>query len=930
MKRKLLITMLGVLFVYPHLYAQEKKDINIEAKNAYAEKIYLQPVSTVFTTDKTIWFKAIVTDLEHLATKLSNILHVDLIDFDENIIDSKLLKIENGVADGYFDLHEKLPSGKYLIRAYTEWNKNFGREFISQTYVDLYAPKEVKEEDQVIREVVLQETENQQYQISAKAYPKLLNPKFRGDFKMLIHTEGKTDSVVVKEDKNDNYSFQYLLPKDAVNARMELKLDSVRSINFDYKQFNTSSKTVTVNKEYLDLQFFPEGGKLVNGLKSKVAFKALDYRNKGKEVFGNIVDQDNNIIMPFKTNNLGMGVTYLTPNFQKNYYASVTGKDNVVYKYPLPSVHKTGVVIGIKEIEEFIVVSLQNKNILQEQLHVKAQVRGVLYDEFDVVFKDHKVSAGIEKRVLPEGIVKFTVTNQENQIVAERLFFNYKEEERVNISTRLNKKQYHQRDKTVLNLKLIDNDSNTIPSNVSVLVINKEQLGKENSLRSNILSYFLLNSELRGKIENPNHYFNPQNKNRKDDMDALLLSQGWSNYKYENSLFSTKFKHLPEKELTISGSIRSIWSSKKELKKPVELTAVYGPLNVDIREIDSTGRFKIGLEDYYKNEFRVALQTKNKKGNKKDYTIELDYYKMPKINYIKEEKVFLADSVSVFVKENILRKQKEENIKLADDVIELDEIELTGYKLTPQREKVMELHGLPDIVVENEELMTKAPKWHSGFFNVIEVCFPNIFNRIDNVFFNQTVRGDVRMLRTVYYLVDGILVHEDDYNLLFNMPLEDIKSVELLKKPKGARAYFGQNTRFFNPEFQLDADPESTRDSDMAVLNARITILSVYTYGGKGIRYLSRNKGIDKFNIQGFEPKREFYSPKYNIENDLNVPDFRSVVHWEPNVNTNEKGEAKIEYYNADNTGDLLIVIEGINKKGKFGYYETSYQVEEK
>ena len=203
-----------LLFLTFVVQSQENHINSIVSKNGYAEKIYIQLSSTIFTTDNTIWFKPIVTDLAHLPTKLSGVLHVELIDFDKRIIDKKLLKIENGLSDSFFDLNEDLPPGRYMIRAYTKWNKNFDSEFISQTYIDIYAPKQILENEEAIRNITLTETPSKQFQLSAKAYPQLLNPKYRGKLKMFIHTDTKTDSVEIKKDKDDGYSFQYVLPKD--------------------------------------------------------------------------------------------------------------------------------------------------------------------------------------------------------------------------------------------------------------------------------------------------------------------------------------------------------------------------------------------------------------------------------------------------------------------------------------------------------------------------------------------------------------------------------------------------------------------------------------------------------------------------------------------------------------------------------------------
>ena len=107
---------------------------------SFAEKIYLQLDGKVYTTDKTIWFKAIVTDaVYHIPTSLSGVLYVELIGPDEKITEKKLIRIVNGFGDGSFQLNKEYSEGVYQIRAYTEWNKNFGTDFIFKEYIRVFA-----------------------------------------------------------------------------------------------------------------------------------------------------------------------------------------------------------------------------------------------------------------------------------------------------------------------------------------------------------------------------------------------------------------------------------------------------------------------------------------------------------------------------------------------------------------------------------------------------------------------------------------------------------------------------------------------------------------------------------------------------------------------------------------------------------------------
>jgi hypothetical protein len=429
-------------------------------------------------------------------------------------------------------------------------------------------------------------------------------------------------------------------------------------------------------------------------------------------------------------------------------------------------------------------------------------------------------------------------------------------------------------------------------------------------------------------------------------MDALLLTQGWSNYKYENEAFNPDFKFLPEKGLTVSGKIKNLWFSKKKLKKTVELTAVYGPLNVATQQVDSTGCFKMNLEDYYKDKFKVALQTKNIKGKKQDYTIELEEYESPIINYKKEEKVYLPDSTNIFLEVQMkVNQQNKRTLKIADGTIALDEVLLEGYNLTPQRQKMMDLHGPPDLVIENDELINEAPKWNWGLYSALQASFPD-----DVEIVNSQAQAKVIGQNFTFIVIDGVPVTLLDYSFIGDLPIEEIKSFELIKNPKNAHYYvekvfrgpYGQQEigilgALPRPGASLDKeglygvgvyiDPDGEQHF---IRDLKTSIISIYTYAGKGLNYVGRNKGINRLNIQGFAPKREFYAPKYGADdiNDWNIPDLRSVIHWAPNVNTDENGEAKIEFYNADNTGEMLVVVEGITQKGKIGHNVINYYVQ--
>lgn len=87
------------------------------------------------------------------------------------------------------------------------------------------------------------------------------------------------------------------------------------------------------------------------------------------------------------------------------------------------------------------------------------------------------------------------------------------------------------------------------------------------------------------------------------------------------------------------------------------------------------------------------------------------------------------------------------------------------------------------------------------------------------------------------------------------------------------------------------------------------------------------------FNIyrgKGFQVYKEFYSPDYAVDPaSLQVFDPRSTLLWKPDIITNEKGEALVEFYTSDLEGEFIGNIEGLNYTGLLGAATFSFRVTE-
>lgn len=95
------------------------------------------------------------------------------------------------------------------------------------------------------------------------------------------------------------------------------------------------------------LLFSPEGGELVNGLRSKVAFKAIDTTGYGLAVSGTIMDNSNKVVTHIQTTHLGMGQFYLLPEEGKTYHASLIFENGIKSEVRLPVARSKGVVMRV-------------------------------------------------------------------------------------------------------------------------------------------------------------------------------------------------------------------------------------------------------------------------------------------------------------------------------------------------------------------------------------------------------------------------------------------------------------------------------------------------------------------------------------------------------------------------------------------------------
>jgi uncharacterized protein YfaS (alpha-2-macroglobulin family) len=57
------------------------------------------------------------------------------------------------------------------------------------------------------------------------------------------------------------------------------------------------------------------------------------------------------------------------------------------------------------------------------------------------------------------------------------------------------------------------------------------------------------------------------------------------------------------------------------------------------------------------------------------------------------------------------------------------------------------------------------------------------------------------------------------------------------------------------------------------------------------------------------------------------VPDFRNVLYWAPDVQTNSEGNAEINFYTSDLKGKYVAMVQGMDANGRVGAKTISFEV---
>jgi len=785
-----------------------------------------------------------------------------------------------------------------LQKAYSQNNPAKTRTFYEKVYLHLDREMYFAGEDVWYKAYLLNAQVNQLLNTSNNLYVELIaaNAKIvdrkvirledgigNGDFKLSDSLPKGTYRIRAYTNWMKNFGDKFVFDKE-IEISNTLSASSKASSKISGQQ----AALQTAGNEKKGIRFFPEGGSMVENVAGIVAFKAEDNKAKGVKVKGAIISSTGDTITSFVSNESGMGLFVFTPVAGTKYVAKGHFEDKTPFSTALPSALQKGFVLRATSSDSLIkVIVSTNEATLSEykgkQMQLKLRHGGVPYSAVSFVLNGLQSAASYIKADYPSGIAAITLSDDANREHCERLvFIDPKKVVKVNVLT--NKAIYKSKERVVVNVKTVDAQNKPVKADMSLSVVDASlvPVGK-----GNIVSYFNLESELRGDIDRPEQYFDSATPDRAKKLDILLMTQGWRDFVWKR-MRDTSFSisNLNETGFTISGKV-----TEKKSDKPL------AGVNVSLFANGAKGSKLFGTKTnangiYFFDNINlegnqvIKLVSSDMEG-KKTGKIMLDslYTKPLEVKPLSEidENAFLA----TFSKEAANRKEQLKKFSLSD-TIAIKEVAVRREKQVRTFDDVLTSFGYPD---QNFVITAKDHDYNSlshYLLTNVNGAMPSDDPTSDGVVF----MADGKKVRpTIFVDKREDLFQRMDYFSLRMDLIEKITVRHMMGMMEtdslGNRNVSGKSNHVYL--IYLTLKPGAFDRKELSLLNA---------------------------NVNGYYSQRTFYSPIYNSVNPGSKVDVRTTIYWHPNIKTDENGSATVYFNNADPKTKVRIVAEGVTLDG--------------
>jgi hypothetical protein len=637
------------------------------------------------------------------------------------------------------------------------------------------------------------------------------------------------------------------------------------------------------------INFFPEGGNLVKGLLSRIAFEVTGPDGRGISCKGRIIQSDNsNLLASFQTLRSGIGSFYFTPPGNGLCKAVVELPDGQALTAELPEVYDKGMVMQVGEKkDDQLLVTVHARGLAGTAVYLFAQTREAARLAKRAVLTDDSTTFILDKKELGQGVSRLTLFDARMQPLCERLYFR-RPESPLTIDVTTDQTSYGIRKKVRMDIKTSEENSrpqDSLTCSLSLAVYRLDSLSSPQGM--DIANYLWLSSDLRGTIESPETYFSGHGEQAGLALDNLMLTHGWRRFRWENILNGEEpsFPYPPEYAgHLITGRLTDMKTGKPLTDRLAYLSIPGIQFGFQTAVTDSTGKFAFDIRNFY-GPGGIVIHS----GEAADSPCKTDVFSP-------FSEIYSDRQLSPFTL-TVARPGKDKETLAAQSVgMQVQNIysgdSLQRFRAPSQDSLRFFSHPDHSYVLDDYTRFTTMEEVLREY--VREINVNHSYGRLHVKVINEPLH-DVFDDNDDLVLLDGVPVPDD--KIFAYDPLK-VKRLDVM-----SRQYF--------------LGPASFNG-----------IASFTTYKGDYEDFeLDRHSLLVDY--EGLQMQREFYSPVYATEQQSasRLPDFRSLLFWSPSIHTATGEKTEYSFYTSDLPGRYVAVIQGLAANGRPGVQYVYFDV---
>jgi hypothetical protein len=691
---------------------------------------------------------------------------------------------------------------------------------------------------------------------------------------------------------------QFEVPEAYANEFIHVRAYTKWMLNFDTaflysKDIRVIPKDAVIKKTLTtiqpSLQVFPEAGDIVAGVLNRIAFKANDQYGRPVKIKGKLVDNKGTALQNFSSVHDGMGSFVFVPQPGITYTVKWTDEKNTEHSTNLPSIKSSGVSMQVAIDNDKRVITINPAPQVENQfrqLHLAGTLNQTLLFKTDISLTENSSAKRIiPTGTIPSGILTLTLFDANWNAIAERITFINNNDYLFQPQMEVKRWGLGKRKRNEIEISLPDSLQD---ANLSISVTDA---AIEKDTTDNIVSHFLLSSEIKGKVYNPSYYFSNNSDSVAKHLDLVMLTNGWRRFKWEE-VTRGQFPRLTYQRDTsymyLSGKLFGVAQSQLSGKESIALlikdTTASKMLLMGINADGSFGDPDLILFDTLK----VYYSLKSKFLTSAEARFMVD--RMPAPNYTAFSKNFMYSN-NIFDTSGMSYHSM-----LASKALELVNIDRGKIMQTV----VIQTTKKPAVQVLEEKYTSGFFKGGDGYqFDLVNDPFANsatsafmyLQGKVAGLQINANSNPPTLSWRggSPAVFLDEI---QTDAQMIGSIPVPDIAYIKVFRPPFMGASGGGNGAIAIY----------TRRGSDRAV--------------GKG--------GLSSNTIAGYSPIKQFYSPNYDTFAQTNDRlDVRSTLFWAPVLSAAQKNKTiRLSFFNNDIAKSFRVVIEGMTKDGLLTHYE--------